>query len=151
MLVKILIVVVILACLGPFFIKGPDGEPLMTLDDLRPEAPELPSVAPAEPVTVYKWQDENGVWQFSTEPVDGVEAETMQLDGKVTTLDALTPEDYRRASGEPTRDRPASFEAPSGLMSVSPDKVQEMMDTVNTLQDTVDERKAEMDKVAGGG
>lgn len=39
---------------------------------------------------------------------------------------------------------------PSGLTTVSPEKIGEMMDTVNNLQDTVDQRKLALDKLTGG-
>lgn len=143
MLIKIIIFIVILACAGPFFISGPDGEPLMTLDDLMPAAPDVPDIVPAAPVTVYKWQDENGIWQFSTEPVEG--AETMELDGQVTVMDSLDPKDLQRLSGESTA-KPAAFKIPSGVTTVAPDQVEKMMESVNSMQDTVDERKQEIDR-----
>ncbi len=147
MLIKIIVLIVILACVGPFFIEGPDGEPLLRIEDFMPSSPDLPDVAPAEPVTVYKWQDENGVWQFSTEPVEGVDAETMELDGSVTVMEALDPRELRRLQGDEPES--PSFNLPSGLMTVAPDKVEEMMDAANNLQSTIDERKEEVDKQVG--
>lgn len=143
MFIKIMILIVILACAGPFFIEGPDGEPLLTLGDLMPSAADVPDVLPPEPVTVYKWQDENGIWQFSTEPVTG--AETMELDGQVTVMEALDERELRRLSSD-SASPPANFTVPSGLTTVAPDKIEEMMKTVDSLQTTVDDRKSQIDK-----
>mgnify|MGYP006134826179 FL=1 len=33
MMIKVMVFIVILACAGPFFIKGPDGKPLLTIDE----------------------------------------------------------------------------------------------------------------------
>lgn len=141
MFIKIVILVVIAACIGPFFIKGPDGKPLLSLDDLKPSG-EPESVAPA-PVTVYKWQDENGVWQFSSDPVDAEGAATMELDGNINIMPS-TP-----VAGS-ADSKPGPYAAlPAGVTTVAPDQIQEMMDTVNNLQETIDDRKAEIDKGVG--
>lgn len=140
MFIKLVILVVVLACIGPFFIDGPDGEPLMTFADLMPEEDIVPA-APPEPVTVYKWQDENGVWQFSTEPVDRADVEQVELDGKVTTMPA--PSVRQPAGG----DLASGISAlPDGVTSVAPDKLEEMAKTATRLQDTVDARKEDIDQ-----
>lgn len=143
-----MIFVVVLACIGPFFIDGPDGEPLMSLEDLMPTTPDIPDLAPAEPVTVYKWQDENGIWQFSTEPVEGIESETMELDGAVTVMDAIDPRELRRLAGD-EETKSTAMSLPGGLTTVAPDQLEQMMDTVNNLQETVDDRKSDLDKQIG--
>ena len=82
---KLLIMLLLLACIAPFFIKGPDNRPLMTLDKLKfvnLSIPQLPSLAelklpavstigntaiPAavKKVKIYKWKDRDGCWYFS--------------------------------------------------------------------------------------
>ena len=82
---KLLIMILLLACMAPFFIKGPDNRPLMTLDKLQlvnfaiPQLPslaelQLPGVstrgntaipAAAEKVKIYQWKDRDGSWHFS--------------------------------------------------------------------------------------
>ena len=39
--------------------------------------------------------------------------------------------------------------AQAGVMTASPEQVKEMMETVTNLQETVDQRKADMDAMAG--
>lgn len=147
---KLLIAALIIACIAPLFIKGPDGEPLMSLqdwmpgpvDELIPQDVQEMGV-PHEPTTVYKWQDENGQWHFSSAPpADVTDAETMELDGDINIMQAPPVERTQQAAA-------SSHEValPSGPMTVSPDQVKDMMETVTNLQETVDQRKADVDAV----
>lgn len=96
--VKLMICLTFLALAGPFFLKGPDGRPLMSLSSLglgnipgqinamfrsisqasmNNNASNTASDDPAnnpDGLTLvagdqvyYRWQDENGIWQFTTE------------------------------------------------------------------------------------
>jgi len=77
-----MIFIVVLACAGPFILKRSDGRPWMTFSDLKAPDVAVPDISPltdqvkklssvdsnnhsAELTTVYKWQDEDGVWHFS--------------------------------------------------------------------------------------
>lgn len=66
------------ALVAPMFIKGPDGKPLMSIDDWIPKdavalvdkvsdlkdgAPTVESKSGKQ--KFYKWKDENGVWQMT--------------------------------------------------------------------------------------
>jgi hypothetical protein len=150
-MLKIMIVIVILACMGPFFIKGPDGDPLMSLDDLMP-ATDLVPEAPTT-TTVYKWQDENGKWHFSNDPRD-IAGDQAKEKVEISSADINTMDEFkapRQASSSSlsaTTGAPG-MEIPSGVTSVAPDKVAEMMDTVTNLQETVDQRKADLDQATG--
>lgn len=161
MMIKLIVGLTIIACIAPLFIKDPNGEPLMTLDDwsidfssltsslatsLQSGADVVGSASSAspnmEPSEVYKWQDEEGVWQFSDTPVEGLDGaviEKVEI-STVNVMDAFVPP-AKTASGESK----AESAGISGTTSVSPAKIQEMMDTVNNLQQTIDARKADMD------
>jgi len=147
---KLLIAALIIACIAPLFIKGPDGEPLMSLDDWMPGPVDelIPQdvqdmAVPNEPTTVYKWQDENGQWHFSSAPpADVADAETMELDGDINIMQAPPPGMTQQAAAPSN-----ALALPSGPMTVSPDQVKEMMETVTNLQETVDQRKADVDAV----
>ncbi|XOV86279.1 MAG: DUF4124 domain-containing protein [Pseudomonadota bacterium] len=147
MFLKLIIFAAILACVAPFFLKGPDGQPLMTLDDWLPaDASDMAtgrSGGPPEKVTVYKWQDENGVWQFSNDPADAGAADTLELDGNINIIPSV-PVGTASAAVAPVS--PSVGALPPGMTSVSPERVQAMMDTVNNLQETVDQRKADLDR-----
>mgnify|MGYP001561608095 CR=1 FL=1 len=143
-MIKLMIGIVILACSGLFFIKGPDGQPLLTIDALF--SASKPTQAEAgrstAPTKIYKWQDEHGVWQFSNTPVPSAEAELVILDGQINTIDAYV------APAKPNQPAVANSRSalPAGVTTVSPDKIVEMMEKVNNLQQTVDDRKAEIDR-----
>ena len=148
-----MILIVLLACVVPFFIKGLDGRPLMTLEYWKMDMPELPmgllteAVQESVPVTPevtegYRWQDENGVWQFSNNPNDALGAEVMVLDGKINIIES--------AQLPPTTAPPTQKPTPSAIPSVAtvaPDQAVELMGTAMNLQDTIDQRKADMEKI----
>jgi len=130
---KILMGLLVLGIAGLFFIKGPSGEPFLSLDDLIPEVPVDKS---SEPVTVYKWQDENGIWQFSNEPVQGKDVEAMELKGAVNVMPA-TPTSANRATT--TAGSPA-------IPGVS--EMAKATENIDALKSTIEERQAELDKIA---
>lgn len=71
--IKLLLFVVVLALAAPFFMKKPDGTPMLTLQSLGLGAVSnkvsavLPDSRPELPKTaeVYRWQDEKGAWHYS--------------------------------------------------------------------------------------
>ncbi|MBV1878599.1 MAG: DUF4124 domain-containing protein [Pseudomonadales bacterium] len=147
MMIKVMMLILMLAVVGLFFIKTPDGEPVLSPGDLLPDAPETSRYS-AEPITVYKWRDEAGVWQFSNDPVDGqLAAEVLQLDGKINIMPAVKLSPKRQeviAAGPVTENKMPLI--PSALTSVSPEKISAMMETVNGLQDVVDKKEAAINK-----
>jgi hypothetical protein len=146
MFLKIMILLVVLAGVGLFILKGPSGEPFLTLDDFTPD-PEITDVLAqkAEPVTIYKWQDEDGAWHFSNEPVDVEGVETMVVDGDINLIPAVTTS-TSRAVKRP--DAKAYSSIPAGVTSVAPEQITELMGTVNNMQEMVDERKTNLDRTA---
>ncbi len=144
-MLKFMVLLLIAAFVGLFFVKGPDGERMLTLDDFKPDVPALATEAESTaPTKVYKWQDENGVWQFSNQPQDEALGETVEYDGKINTMPAVDS----ASSGSRPGERP-SLVIPSGLTTVSGEQAADMMETVNHLQQTVDERKAQLDAMSG--
>lgn len=151
---KFLITLLIIACIAPLFIKGPDGKPIMSLDDWKFELPGsvddlLPAgdavdvISESGPETVFKWQDEEGQWHFSsTPPTDVAVAEEMTLDGDINLMEAYLPPLEEQANTES-----AISQMPAGPMTVSPGQVKEMMETVTNLQETIDDRKSEIDAI----
>jgi Domain of unknown function (DUF4124) len=155
MMIKLMIFAVILAGAGLFFIKGPDGKPLMTIEKLVEDLPDSPSnflpgevEIPATPAVtrVYKWKDKDGVWQFSNSPVDEDGAEIIELDGRINTVQAFKPRAPARVEAAQSSATPIP-----GVMTVSPQEAGNMLDTVKNLQKTIDQRKADMDAVSNVG
>jgi hypothetical protein len=75
--IKLLIFIIILACIAPFLLKGPDGKPLVSADAIS--LPTLPSWTEIknkssrffnwggsqQNIQVYKWIDKKGVTHYS--------------------------------------------------------------------------------------
>lgn len=149
-MIKLMIFLLIAAFAGLFFVNGPDGTPVLTVDDFMPEMPELDSASPTpQPTKVTKWKDENGVWQFSDRPEDTLLGETIELDGDINTMPAVDTSVLTQDGRTSTQSAAPAISLPSGLTTVSGDQAQQMMDTVTNLQGTVDDRKAELDKLTG--
>ena len=157
-MIKLLIGVLIIACIAPLFIKGPDGEPIMSFDDWKIELPDSldelfagrktePSApAQSEPTTVYKWQDEDGQWHFSNTPPDMETAEAMELDGNINIMEAFEAPAKEEATTVASGDGSTQM---TGLPTVTPDQLKQTMETVTNLQETIDQRKEDMDEVTG--
>jgi hypothetical protein len=145
MLIKAMILILMAAFAGLFFVTGPGGEAVLTLEDFKPEPAEMD--AGQAPTKVYRWQDENGIWQFSNQPEDETQGELLELDGKINTMPAV---DASILNQKQVASKQSTMSVPSGFTTVSNDKVEEMMDAVNELQSTVDSRKAEIDKLSSG-
>ena len=154
-MLKLLALLLVAAFVGLFFVNGPNGEPILTLEDMVSTKPEATSSVP-EVTKVYKRKDENGVWQFSSQPFDddegdGSNVETFELDGNINTMPAFVapPQTTQGASQTAKASVPDMSTIPAGLTSVSPEKITEMMNTVNNLQTTVDQRKDDIDSLTG--
>lgn len=157
MMIKLMLGLLIIACIAPLFIKGPDGEPLMTLDDWKPalpgsiaslfdrsEDPRPNDTAMPQKLAVYKWQDEDGQWHFANTPPDLVNAEQIEI-GEVNLMEAYIPPLEESEAAAPA----AVIPAPGMAGTVSSSQIKQMMDTVNNLQGTIDARKTEMDELTG--
>lgn len=148
----------IIACIVPLFIKGPGGEPLMTLDDWKIDVPHqvkdlvsrLTSGAkkslPLEeqpPLQVYRWRDDEGQWHFSDAPPNLEIAEEMEI-SDVNLMEAYVP---------PVPPTDATQSTDSGPMRVTPGipqpgQVQEMMETIEQFQETINQRKETLDALS---
>ena len=159
-MIKIMVGLLIIACIAPLFIKGPDGEPIMTLDDWKIEVPDqikdlvkglsrgtkksLPDEG-KESLQVYKWQDDEGQWHFSNAPPNLDVAEEVLI-GDVNLMQAYAPPEAPATSAEP---------AGGGLLDnvtpgiPQPGQIEEMMETVDQFQQTMEQRKEALDTLSG--
>ena len=125
------------AVIGPFFIVGPSGQPLMTLDDVM----STPQVLQAE-VEVHRWQDENGVWQFSGEPPEHADAERMTLDPEANVTPMGREWNVQRlvdGGSTPT----VSVGAPTGVLDAYT-RGPELMQQAQAAADSLSERYSSM-------
>lgn len=69
--IKLLMFLVVLALAAPFFMKKPDGSPMLTLQSigLKSVVDKVDAVkhevSVPKTAQVYRWQDEKGVWHYS--------------------------------------------------------------------------------------
>ena len=72
----VMMLVLVGALALPFFLKGPSGEPIMSVDgaitdainDTKSGGRSGTDVSSGTPTEMYRWQDEHGVWQFGEQP-----------------------------------------------------------------------------------
>lgn len=100
---RLLLTMIVLASVMPFIMKGQDGRPLMTLANLK--MPDLkvpgketmstivdgasdnnPLAKKDAEVTVYRWQDDQGIWHYSdaVNPQGESEALAVKLNNNVS-------------------------------------------------------------------
>jgi len=105
--IKLLLLLIGLGVIAPMFIRGLDGEPIMTLDDWLPHSlirwsentidglgswgdalsSETPLMHHSPPTVIgagaeiYTWRDNQGVLHFSDTPVEGAEVTLVPHDG----------------------------------------------------------------------
>lgn len=150
MFIKLMILAVVVACAAPFFLKGPDGQPLMTIDQFianehqntnLPDVSSMTHAAKSSPTRVYKWKDSDGVWHFSDSADDAPGAEMIEVDGPVNTMQAT-------ATGNNTTSLPAAQVPAQGerIADVSPDQLKQAMQAAEKLQQTIDQRKSDIDQ-----
>jgi len=110
---RALLAIIVLACVMPFVIKDRDGRPLLQISELKmpvltvPDKESIGRLADSldqqdksdrqeDKVTVYRWQDDQGIWHFSNTENPNGQSETVQI--RVDRTVAMTPD-----NGVPTR------------------------------------------------
>lgn len=158
-MLKLIILLAIAAITAPFFIKGPDGRPLMTSDELLPISTGLSggseqrSELPATPSkNIYRWQDETGQWHYSDTPPAHTKSENVTLK-PVNTVPALQseakPVNGRNTVSDRESDQTSSGAAllPGNLTGPDavPTDMSELMRQVKEAEQRIKERQAKLD------
>ena len=102
--VKLMMFAVVLAIAGPFFLKGPDGKPLMNpaeipksifvqLESMKPDFNSSndkneidETLKPLDKHEVYKWQDEDGLWHYSNIEPENQQVRNHKCDSKYCAI-----------------------------------------------------------------
>jgi hypothetical protein len=81
-IIRISLLLLLFAAVAPFVYPLKEGKPLLSLQRLSlPSLPALPlPKADPQPVTAYKWRDEQGNWHFAGEPPQGIAYQRIELD-----------------------------------------------------------------------
>ncbi len=156
-----MILVLIAALAGPFFIRGPDGRPLMTLGEAMPDWQRMTATAKYQwrrltgevkslasdagsddtggKTRVYKYRDAAGNWVYADEPPPGGDAEVMYVDPNVNIIPPTPPPSATPAPEQPAQ--PADME-PSLFL---PSNAKRALDGAKGVQDVLDERARQTD------
>ncbi len=162
----LMLTVLVAAGAGLFMIKGPDGRPLLTVQETFPSVAQLRAGAvrqwdrltgqlaevtgteppaggnSADAVTFYRWQDAQGVWHYSSEPDPQGRSEAFLVDPQ-------------NPSSGPSSPAPAAAVAPPGQQqgsfgaeppSRSPKRVKQLIDDVRGVQDLLEQRAQETEQ-----
>ena len=138
----------------PFFMFGEDGGPLLKGGVKVPEFSNPmdalekanPLNSSSEKVQVYKWQDANGVWQFSSQPPAGqASVETIELSPNTNVM-APTPV-AAESDPAPTGPRVSVL---GGASPYSPDGVKQLVDQAKNVQEMLDERQKMQEQLLSG-
>ncbi len=160
--IKLLLLVLLLAVVIPFALPLRDGKPLLSLSAIKwPTLPEvkLPKVELPQsldlsgdgatgPVTVYRWRDSDGAWQYSsTPPAAGIAYESRTVDTATNVVPPLAPAAPAApaaAAEEKKEDKAAAPVAPSPY---SPDGVKKLFEDARGVRDMSHERESMRDKL----
>ncbi len=199
--VKLMIFLVVLALAGPFVLRGPDGRPFLTLNDLKLPSFRLPQLTapatPAQPAAepqqwiqwanqpagplnpdqltreqlavldireqdniFYRWQDANGVWQFSRAPNRNTTNLVVRTDPNANVLQSMSQEAIDRAFGReppPASDNSITRNNPlangQGLenslpvpITVPVTEIPKLLDQAKDVQKIMEQRVKQMEK-----
>ncbi len=152
-----MIMLLIIGGLAPFtFIKGKDGNPLMSFSDIKMPNTEFPDISLPEAVNnsksdgiIYKWKDSSGTWQFTSEPpAKGILFSSTVYDSNVNVIQSV---ETKRSRNEKKVDN-QSIQKPivnaSDLGSAySPKKIEKLFDDANNIESLLNNRMKEQNKI----
>ncbi|MEL6209511.1 MAG: DUF4124 domain-containing protein [Pseudomonadota bacterium] len=149
-----MMLVLVLAIAGPFFLKGPDGRPMMTMDDvrgtmartgssfktqwrrLRGDVGQALGDENAGKVQMHRWKDASGQWHYGDEVPDGVVSETIYIDPDASRMDPIEIRPRQRESSGPGLEGPV----------VNPLRAKEILDDVTNARDQANERQEQLQR-----
>ncbi|MEL7449333.1 MAG: hypothetical protein AAFN78_09000 [Pseudomonadota bacterium] len=162
--IKLMILVLIAALAGPFFIRGPDGRPLMTLGEAMPDWERMAATAQYQwqrltgevkslasdagsddtggKTRVYKYRDAAGNWVYADEPPPGGDAAVLYVDPNVNIIPPTPPPPSRSAPEQPAADDTADDMEPSLFL---PSNAKRALDGAKDVQGVLDDRARQMD------
>lgn len=163
--IKFLLFMVVLGVAGLFVMKRPDGQPWLNPADFTPDTSAAERFighvknwlggfgddnAEPEPfgqTKVYRWQDKDGYWQLSDTPPPGIEADVTYIDPDRNMIQGI------RSQPQPEPQNQGASDLPSGVplpLTISPSKVQKLMDDAKQVQETLNQRNQDMDAIING-
>lgn len=159
LIIKFFAFILVLGLAGMFVLKDPNGQAFLSVDDFIPDTskitasvekilPEQVVGGGSEKTMVYRWQDANGNWQFSDQPPSDVIAEQVLIDTHLNS-DIAPPTPKTKAPVSEQRSGNAvwigdSDSTPSIGTTVSPDKIEKLVDDAKNVQQLIDNRDQQL-------
>lgn len=151
----IMLVLLAIAFTGPMLMKKPDGTPFMEspLDlfssDSASTSGGQSSINSSQ--SFYKWQAEDGTWHYSDQPQAGQNIETVTVNTNTNLIQGLRMEKEEEKESEEVKAEPKEETSSIPLpMTVPFEKVSQMLDDANNLQQVMDDRNKKVEKAVYG-
>lgn len=151
----IMLVLLSIAFAGPMLMKKPDGTPFLESpfdlfsSDSKSASGGQPSMSSSQ--SFYKWQAEDGTWHYSDQPQAGQNIETVTVNTNTNLIQGLRME--KEEEKEPEEAKAEVKEETSSIplpMTVPFEKVSQMLDDANNLQQVMDDRNKKVEKAVYG-
>jgi len=160
LLIKGLLVLLVIAGIAPFALPLNDGRPLFSLSDLKtPSVLEMPEIdvtpddeEDSAPLIVYRWENEQGNWQFSNErPPEGIDYETINVDPDLSAMDSPDAGSGPALLSAEPGSRPGALADGTGAPPDTPNpydpgEIRKTLDDARDIQTLLDAHKQRMDE-----
>ncbi len=146
----------------PFFIKDGTGSSMWSLPFINSQnAPTLLKVdqLPEKEVVrdVYKWQDQNGVWQYSdVPPPEGIQTSKLQVSNKTNVIQSFkppqpdTPETVA-ATPEISKEAQATLDEAKDEDLLSFERASNIVNEAKAVAELMNARNQQLQQISGGG
>lgn len=143
--IRTLLMLLVISAVFPFVYPWKDGKPLLSWSQLKlPSLPDLslPEFMPSadqsgQTVTVYKWRDAQGNWQFGNEPPKERTFETLMLDPDTNLVEGVKAPSATPTSTTPDKQAPAQATNDELVFGYTPEKIEAMMEKTRQVRDSM--------------
>ena len=148
MIFKMVVMLAVVVGVSNYALYIMTGKTPFSANDLKmPDisAPNVDSLVNGGKTTAYKWTDENGVVHYSSEPPpEQQQVEVLEVDPNVNLVQGVQKKEEVPGPGS----QPA-LDLPSGNV-YSPKNVQKLIQDAKDVQQKLNERYQEQEKIVGG-
>lgn len=169
--IKLMILVLVLGLAGPFVLKGPDGRPWMSVDDLGINSGALSwerlslrakglwsevtggvsritGGEPARGTRIYRWRDSEGNWQYSDRPNPNGVSETIVVDSNTNVIQAtpLSQPETKKESEVTAQSPQIGVPLP---LTVNPGQVSKLIKDAKQVQELMNQRNDALEAISG--
>lgn len=139
----------------PFFMKNKQGEPMMSLPEIKDLSPsEMISSTPgiSSERTVYKWKDANGVWHYGDQPPEGSQFSTLVVNDQTniiqsTPIPEKAPPPTKVASNAETKN---TYTPPKNNEdTLTLDRALNIVDDAHAVREMMEQRNQQLDSITG--